>query len=267
MIIRSPFVGKSTKKLGEAAYYVRKGVQCARVLSPRKENYRPSLAQAMQQRVFKFLKANYDANALSIIVRNFCDAKPKSGRSQTAYNIFYAAALPSLIDQKETIYGLSDDDMVNGRIFLQGMAKMTDGVLGAFPIKEATTSNIVVDENVFNEQLERANALLSSSVVPFTSDDVQIGFVSAAATTSSDSANTLQVNAGSFVTPSISGGKVTLPVPTIKGADAQGGNTIMLVRFAKKTAAGSIDQTYPTYAFDSFAVAGIEPEDDRPEVQ
>lgn len=265
MIIRSPFVGKSTKKLGEAAYYVRKGVQCARALSPRKENYKPSVAQAMQQRVFKFLKANYDANALSIFVRMYCDAKPKSGRSQTAYNLFYAAIIPSLVAQKSTLYGLAADELVNGWLLLNGATKMTEGVLGVLPILTAASDEITISEAVFNEVLAKANAQLSADAIPFTSEDVQVGYVSSLADADADNSGLLVVNSGSFVTPSIASNVVTLPITGITPASNATGNAIFFVRFAKKGADGNVDPAYPTFAFDSFAMT--EATEDRPTVQ
>lgn len=174
-ILNSVALGKSRNSAGNITFYNRIGVGCFRQKAGVSPNYKPSVAQQMQQRVFKFIKANIDASGVMALLRITYDAKPKAGKSQTMYNMFYKSFTPHIVAQKPSIYDLTEDNLVDPAIFLGTPASHSDifsnGVLGTLPVVSSSVDGVVVDAVVLDSLISKANSMLSAGDVPFTIDD------------------------------------------------------------------------------------------------
>ena len=151
-ILNSVALGKSRNSAGNITFYNRIGVGCFRQKAGVSPNYKPTAAQQMQQRVFKFIKANIDASGVMSLLRIIYDAKPKAGKSQTMYNMFYKSFTPHVVASKPAIFDLPIDRLENPAIFLGLAGAHTDifsnGVLGALPVSGVTETSVSIEASV-----------------------------------------------------------------------------------------------------------------------
>lgn len=184
-VIQSTIFEKARKVNGNTVYYRRIGVQMARSKPLPKENPTFTTAQKKQQKVFKFMKANVDASNVIALVNMLYDAKPKAGKSQTKYNMFYKAFMPHIVAQKEDIWTLDEDALVDNSIFLgtsaDGADKLINGILGNLAFVSMSATSLTIAASIIDNILGKANAQLSDTATPFTTDNVFIAAFGAAA--------------------------------------------------------------------------------------
>lgn len=178
-ILRSVALGKSRKSAGELTFYNRIGIPCFRQKPARSPGYKSTVPQRMQQSVFRFMKANVDKSGVKAFVDQFYDAKPRKGKSETTFNMFYRAFMPHLVASKKAIYELPVEDIVNNALFLGTPASnndlLTNGVLGSFDISTASATEITMDAIVLDAIIAKANQMLSEKDTPFTINDLFLG--------------------------------------------------------------------------------------------
>lgn len=182
-IFQSIVFEKGRKSAGNATFYRRIGVQIARSKPLPKENPTFTTAQRKQQKVFKFMKANVDASNVISIVNMMYDAKPRSGKSETKYNMFYRSFMPHIVAQKEQIWELENDALVDNSIFLgtsdEGADKLINGILGNLTFNSMSAATLTISAAIMDNIIAKANAQLSEGATPFTTDNVFIAVVGA----------------------------------------------------------------------------------------
>lgn len=253
-ILNSVALGKSRNSAGNITFYNRIGVGCFRQKAGVSPNYKPTTAQQMQQKVFKFIKANLDASGVMALLKLTYDAKPKAGKSQTMYNMFYKSFTPHIVMQKPAIYALADDDMVNPAIFLGSPASHNDifsnGVLGALPVVSASVDGVVVDAVVLDSLIDKANALLSASDTPFTINDCFASIFGA----SKGADGGYEVVFPTKVTPSLSDGAYKFDVSSISASVSPSAAAFFVLTLAKSSGS-ALDMTKRMFSADSVELA------------
>lgn len=250
-ILNSIVLGKSRKSAGGATFYVRLGVPCFRQKPVRSEGYKSSVPQRMQQSVFRFTKANVDASGIKSFVDMFYDAKPRKGKSETKFNMFYRAFMPHLVANKTNIYELPQDDIINPVLFLGTPAtnrdKLTNGQLGTLIIESGSASSMVISEVVLNQLIDKANALLSVSDTPFTINNLFIGVVGADA----ESASGYKIAQGVNIVPTLADGVYTFDLSAVSGDMDSSVNIYAALMLAGVDPSGGIDLRKRKFATDS----------------
>lgn len=249
-ILNSVALGKSRNSAGNITFYNRIGVGCFRQKAGVSPNYKPTVAQQMQQKVFKFIKANIDASGVMALLKLTYDAKPKAGKSQTMYNMFYKSFTPHIVMQKPAIYELTEDNLVNPAIFLGAPAAHNDifsnGVLGALPVVSSSVDGVVVDAVVLNSLIDKANALISANDIPFTINDCFISLFGA----SNSAENGYEVVFPTKVIPTQGDGNYTFNVSSISGSVSSSAASYIVLTLAKSSGS-AIDMTKRMFSTDS----------------
>ena len=253
-ILNSVALGKSRNSAGNITFYNRIGVGCFRQKAGVAPNYKPTVAQQMQQRVFKFIKANIDASGVMALLRITYDAKPKAGKSQTMYNMFYKSFTPHIVMQKPAIYDLSEDAMIDPAIFIGKPAAHNDifsnGILGALAVKSADVDKVVVDATVLDNLVAKANTMLSASDVPFTVNDCFVSIFGA----DSGSDSGYKIVFPTKVQPSLSAGAYTFDISSLKGSLSASVASYFMLTLAKSSGS-AIDMAKRRFSADSIELA------------
>ena len=253
-ILNSVALGKSRNSAGNITFYNRIGVGCFRQKAGVAPNYKPTVAQQMQQRVFKFIKANIDASGVMALLRITYDAKAKAGKSQTMYNMFYKSFTPHIVMQKPAIYDLSEDAMIDPAIFIGAPAAHNDifsnGVLGALAVKSAKVDSVVVDATVLDNLIAKANTMLSASDVPFTVNDCFVSIFGADG--GSDSG--YKIVFPTKVQPNLNSGAYTFDISTLTGSLSASVASYFMLTLAKSSGS-AIDTTKRRFSADSIELA------------
>lgn len=250
-ILNSVALGKSRNSAGNITFYNRIGVGCFRQKAGVSPNYKPTVAQQMQQRVFKFIKANIDASGVMALLRLVYDAKAKAGKSQTMYNMFYKSFTPHIVTQKPAIYELTEDNLVDPAIFLGAPGSHSDifsnGVLGSLAVKSATREEVAIDATVLGNLVDKANAMLSASDTPFTVNDCFVSIFGA----NSDSDKDYQIVFPAKVQPSLSEGAYTFDIHALTGSLSSSVASYFVLTLAKSSGS-AIDTTKRRFSVDSI---------------
>lgn len=250
-ILNSVALGKSRNSAGNITFYNRIGVGCFRQKAGVSPNYKPSVAQQMQQKAFKFIKANIDASGVMALLRLTYDAKAKAGKSQTMYNMFYKSFTPHIVMQKPAIYELAEDNMVNPAIFLGAPGAHNDifsnGVLGTLAAQSASHDKVVVDAVVLDNLIVKANSMLSPSDTPFSVNDCFVSIFGA----NSGSDNDYQIVFPTKVQPTIQDGAYTFDIKTLTGSLSSSVASYFVLTLAKSSGS-AIDATKRRFSVDSI---------------
>lgn len=250
-ILNSVALGKSRNSAGNITFYNRIGVGCFRQKAGVSPNYKPTVAQQMQQKVFKFIKANIDASGVMALLRMTYDAKPKAGKSQTMYNMFYKSFTPHIVMQKPAIYSLSEDELVDPAIFLGAPAAHNDifsnGVLGALTAKTSYVDDLTIDAVALDNLIAKANSMLSANDTPFTINDCFVSLFGA----SNSAESGYEVVFPTNVVPVLAEGTYTFDIATLSGSISPSVASYMVLTLAKKSGA-SIDSTKRMFSTDSI---------------
>ena len=253
-ILNSVALGKSRNSAGNITFYNRIGVGCFRQKAGVAPNYKPTVAQQMQQRVFKFIKANIDASGVMALLRITYDAKAKAGKSQTMYNMFYKSFTPHIVGQKPAIYDLSEDAMIDPAIFIGAPAAHNDifsnGVLGALAVKSAKVDSVVVDATVLDNLIAKANTMLSASDVPFTINDCFVSIFGA----DSGSDSGYKIVFPTKVQPNLGGGAYTFDIAALTSSLSASVASYFMLTLAKSSGS-AIDMTKRRFSADSIELA------------
>lgn len=252
-ILNSVALGKSRNSAGNITFYNRIGVGCFRQKAGVSPNYKPTAAQQMQQRVFKFVKSNIDASGVMSLLRIVYDAKPKAGKSQTMYNMFYKSFMPHVVMAKPAIFDLPIDRLESPAIFLGAAGAHSDifcnGVLGALPVSEVTETSVSIEASVLDSVIAKANSYLSMTDEPFTANDVHVSLFGESKTAASGYGIVYPTS----VTPSLSGGSYTLDLTSLMSDFVLSTALYMTVTLAKSKG-GAIDMTRRYFSTDSVEV-------------
>ena len=250
-ILNSVLVGKSRKSAGNITTYQRIGVSCFRQKPTLSPGYKPTVPQLMQQKVFKFFKQNLDASGLMSVVNLYFDAKPRKGKSETRYNMFYRSFMPHLVAAKKDIYELDDDSLVDASVFMGTSANNNDnliqGVLGALNIVSNSAGSLVVSAAALDDLISRANRNLGTSDTPFTKNNFFLAVVGVDKTTSSR----LYVGAAANIVPSLSGNNYTFNLETEYAKINAANKGYVCLMLAGKTSGGDIDANARAFSTDS----------------
>ena len=253
-ILNSVALGKSRNSAGNITFYNRIGVGCFRQKAGVSPNYKPSVAQQMQQRVFKFIKANIDNSGVMALLKLTYAAKPKAGKSQTMYNMFYKSFTPHIVMQKPSIYELTEDNLVNPAIFLGTPASHNDifsnGVLGALPVVSSSVDGVAVDAVVLDSLISKANSMLSAGDIPFTTNDCFVSIFGA----SKSADGGYEVVFPTKVTPTQSDGAYKFDVSSISASVSPSAACYMVLTLAKSSGK-TIDTTKRMFSTDSVELA------------
>lgn len=253
-ILNSVALGKSRNSAGNITFYNRIGVGCFRQKAGVSPNYKPTVAQQMQQRVFKFVKANIDASGIMALLKLTYDAKPKAGKSQTMYNMFYKSFMPHVVMQKPAIYELAEDNLVNPAIFLGTPANHSDifsnGVLGALPVVSSSVDGVVVDAVVLDSLISKANSMLSAGDMPFSVNDCFMSIFGA----SKSADGGYEVVFPTKVTPTQGDGTYKFDVSSISGSVSPSAAAYIVLTLAKSSGK-TIDTTKRMFSTDSVELA------------
>lgn len=252
-ILNSVALGKSRNSAGNITFYNRIGVGCFRQKAGVSPNYKPTAAQQMQQRVFKFVKSNIDASGVMSLLRIIYDAKPKAGKSQTMYNMFYRSFTPHIVMAKPAIFDLPIDGLDNPAIFLGSAGSHSDifsnGVLGALPVSEVTETSVSIEASVLDSVIAKANSYLSMSDEPFTANDLHVSLFGESKTAASGYGIVYPTS----VAPSLSGGSYTLDLTSLMSDFVLSTALYMTVTLAKSKG-GAIDTTRRYFSTDSVEI-------------
>lgn len=252
-ILNSVALGKSRNSAGNITFYNRIGVGCFRQKAGVSPNYKPTAAQQMQQRVFKFVKANIDASGVMSLLRIVYDAKPKAGKSQTMYNMFYKSFMPHVVMAKPAIFDLPIDGLESPAIFLGAAGAHSDifsnGVLGALPVSEVTETSVSIESSVLDSIIAKANSYLSMSDDPFTINDVHVSLFGESKTATSG----YGIVYPTAITPSLSSGSYTLDLTSLM-SDFVLSTSLYLVVTLAKSKDGAIDMTRRYFSTDSVEI-------------
>lgn len=250
-ILNSVALGKSRNSAGNITFYNRIGVGCFRQKAGVSPNYKPTVAQQMQQKVFKFIKANIDASGVMALLRLTYDAKAKAGKSQTMYNMFYKSFTPHIVMQKPAIFELAEDGMVDPAIFLGAPGAHNDifsnGVLGTLAAQSTSHDKVVVDAVVLDNLIAKANSMLSPSDTPFSVNDCFVSIFGA----NSGSDNDYQIVFPTKVQPTLEGGTYTFNIKTLTGSLSPSVASYFVLTLAKSSGS-AIDATKRRFSVDSI---------------
>lgn len=255
-ISRSLATGKSRKSAGDLTYYTRLGVACFRQKPTRSPGYKSSVPQRMQQAVFRFMKQNVDASGVKSFIDTFYDAKARKGKSETKMNMFYRAFMPHMVASKISIYGLSEDSMINPALFLGAPAtnkdRLTNGVLGTLILGESTLSSMTISEDFLSQILDKANKLISVSATPYTTDDIFVGIFGASPTMQTG----YQLVSPTNIKPTLANGVYTFDISTLTTGMSDNTNVYVALMVAGVDASGGVDVLRRKFATDSAILNG-----------
>ena len=265
-ILNSVALGKSRNSAGNITFYNRIGVGCFRQKAGVSPNYKPTVAQQMQQKVFKFIKANIDASGVMALLRIVYDAKAKAGKSQTMYNMFYKSFTPHIVAAKAEIYALADDALVDPVKFLGAPASHSDifsnGILGTLSAKSAGTAAVTIDATVLDNLIAEANSMLSSGDTPFTKDDCFVSIFGGNGTPDGG----YQIIFPTKLAPTLDQGTYTFNISTLTGSLSTSAAAYFVLTLAKSSGS-AIDATKRKLSTDSVELAhNLEPEPSNPDV-
>lgn len=250
-ILNSVALGKSRNSAGNITFYNRIGVGCFRQKAGVSPNYKPTVAQQMQQKAFKFIKANIDASGVMALLRLVYDAKPKAGKSQTMYNMFYKSFTPHIVAQKPAIYELTEDNLVDPAIFLGAPGSHTDifsnGVLGSLVAKSATYEGVSIDATVLGNLVDKANAMLSASDTPFSVNDCFVSIFGA----KKEAGDDYQIVFPTKMQPTLQDGAYTFDLKTLTGSLSSSVASYFVLTLAKSSGS-TIDSTKRRFSVDSI---------------
>lgn len=250
-ILNSVALGKSRNSAGNITFYNRIGVGCFRQKAGVSPNYKPTVAQQMQQKAFKFIKANIDASGVMALLRLVYDAKAKAGKSQTMYNMFYKSFTPHIVAQKPAIYELTEDNLVDPAIFLGAPGSHTDifsnGVLGSLVAKSATYEGVSIDATVLGNLVDKANAMLSASDVPFSVNDCFVSIFGA----KKEAGDDYQIVFPTKMQPTLQDGAYTFDLKTLTGSLSSSVASYFVLTLAKSSGS-AIDMTKRRFSVDSI---------------
>ena len=253
-ILNSVALGKSRNSAGNITFYNRIGVGCFRQKAGVSPNYKPTTAQQMQQKVFKFIKANLDASGVMALLKLTYDAKPKAGKSQTMYNMFYKSFTPHIVAQKPAIYDLTEDNLVDPAIFLGAPASHNDilsnGVLGALPVVSSSVDGVVVDAVVLDGFISRANSMLSAGDTPYSINDCFVSLFGASKSADGEYVVVFPTK----VTPTLSDGAYKFDVSSVSGSVSPSAASFIVLTLAKSSGS-TIDMTKRMFSTDSVELA------------
>lgn len=253
-ILNSVALGKSRNSAGNITFYNRIGVGCFRQKAGVSPNYKPTVAQQMQQKAFKFIKANIDASGVMALLRLVYDAKPKAGKSQTMYNMFYKSFTPHIVAQKPAIYEMTEDNLVDPAIFLGTPGAHSDifsnGVLGALVAKSATYDGVSIDATVLSNLVDKANAMLSAGDVPFSVDDCFVSIFGA----KKEAGDDYQIVFPTKMQPTLQDGAYTFDIKTLTGSLSWSVASYFVLTLAKSSGS-AIDATKRRFSVDSIELA------------
>lgn len=244
-IFNSIIAGTSRKSAGNATFYQRLGTNCYRQKPSPKEGRTYTQNQLKQQKLYKFIKANIDAGFMKPFIDIVFDAKRKSGKGQTKMNMFYQNVMPQLVSQRDQIYELASDDMVNSTMFFGSTAdnggKFSKGSLGACAVVSLTKTLATIPGAALDNYLAVANASLSPSDTPFTIADVFVAMI-----TGNAAGDGYVLSYPTKVTPTAASGNYTIdtsdfPWPTQLSIDT---NFILIIGRAGAGTALDASQKY-----------------------
>lgn len=208
----------------------------------------------MQQKVFKFIKANIDASGIMALLRITYDAKAKAGKSQTMYNMFYKSFTPHIVAQKAAIYELAEDKLVQPVTFIGAPGSHSDilnnGILGTLAVKSASTSTVTVDATVLDNLIAKANSMLTPSDTPFTINDCFVSIFGA----KSGLSGGYQLVFPTKVAPALAGGTYTFTISTLTGSIAKTAAAYFILTLAKSSSDG-MDAAKRKFSADSVELA------------
>lgn len=252
-ILNSVALGKSRKSAGNITFYNRLGVGCFRQKPSANPSYRPSVAQSMQQKVFKFFKANVDASAIQSLLKLTFDAKNKAGKSQTMYNMFYKSFMPHIVAQKSAIYGLSEEDLVSPSLFLGAAGSHNDaiskGVLGLPSVVILPSNKFSIDAAILDEMLNKANTMSAHADSAFTINDLFVSIVSGKA----GSQNAFNIVYPTHIKPTLNNAVYEFDLSTIVANSDTAVNIYAIITIAHSKA-GALDTTKRYFSTDSFLI-------------
>lgn len=250
-ILNSVALGKSRNSAGNITFYNRIGVGCFRQKAGVSPNYKPTVAQQMQQKAFKFIKANIDASGVMALLRLVYDAKPKAGKSQTMYNMFYKSFTPHIVAQKPAIYELTEDNLVDPAIFLGAPGAHSDifsnGVLGSLVAKSATYEGVSIDATALDNLVAKANAMLSAGDTPFTVNDCFVSIFGA----KKEAGDDYQIVFPTKMQPTLEDGAYTFNIKTLTGSLSPSVASYFMLTLAKSSGS-AIDTTKRRFSVDSI---------------
>lgn len=253
-ILNSIALGKSRKSAGNVTFYGRLGVSCFRQKPVRSPGYKSSVAQQMQQSVFRFMKQNVDASGVKTFVDLFYDVRPRKGKSETKFNMFYRSFMPHLVAQKMAIYELAADDYVNSSIFMGTYAtntnKLTNGVLGTMFFKSVSSTAIIIDAAQLDAVIAKANTLLSGSDTPFTINNCFLGVFGAKTGSNVEYVNGTPTQ----IIPTLADGEYTFDVTTLLTDVDTAKQAYVVLMMASANDDGTIDLNKRKFATDSVAI-------------
>lgn len=256
-IFNSIIAGASRKSAGNATFYQRLGTNCFRQKPVPKEGRTFSVNQLKQQKLYKFIKANIDAGFLKPFIDIVFDAKRKSGKGQTKMNMFYQNVMPQLVAQRDTIYELAEDNLVNSETFFgTGKAlsgRFSKGSLGACAIATLSKTAATIPAAALDNYLAVANASLSPSDAPFTTADVFVAAVMSDATGSG-----YVTFYPTKIAPTVSGANYSIATTTLPWPDNLEIATNIILVIGRTGEGTSLDSSQKYFCTDSvyFDVKG-----------
>lgn len=256
-ILNSVLVGKARKSAGNITTYNRLGVSCFRQKPTRSPGYKSTVPQLMQQSVYRFMKANFDAAGLSTFVNLCQDAKPRKGKSQTRINAVYRSFVPHLVAEKAEIYALAADEIINPALFVGlptvASGKLTNGVLGPWSILALSDTELTISKTAIDQLIASANKSLPPTDAPYSIDNL---FFSAFGIDKTD-ANVYRTNLAVNVVPTAAAGIYTFSSEDL-AADIDVTKRVQIaITIAAKTAGDAIDQTKRRFSADCAVANNI----------
>lgn len=256
-IFNSIIAGTSRKSAGNATFYQRLGTNCFRQKPVPKEGRSFSVNQLKQQKLYKFIKANIDAGFLKPFIDIVFDAKRKSGKGQTRMNMFYQNVMPQLVVQRDAIYELAEDELVNSeKLFGTGQesgGKFSKGSLGACAIATLTKTAATIPAAALDNYLAIANASLSPSDTPFTTANV---FVAAVMSDAEGTGYVIVYPAK--IAPTVSGSNYSIATTTLPWPESLTIATNIILVIGRAGEGTSLDTSQKYFCTDSvcFDVSG-----------
>lgn len=249
-IFNSIIAGTSRKSAGNATFYQRLGTNCFRQKPVPKEGRTSSVNQLKQQKLYKFIKANIDAGFMKPFIDIVFDAKRKSGKGQTKMNMFYQNVMPQLVAQRDAIYALSEQELVNAETFFgsgQNIGeKFSKGSLGSCAVATLTKTAATIPAAALDNYLAVANASLSPSDTPFTLDNVFVAMITANA-----AGNGFVITYPTAIKPTAAGSNYTIDTTTLPWEKQVIVATNFILIIGNKGAGTSLDASQKYFCTDS----------------
>lgn len=256
-IFNSIIAGTSRKSAGNATFYQRLGTNCFRQKPVPKEGKTFSVNQLKQQKLYKFMKANIDAGFMKPFIDIVFDAKRKSGKGQTKMNMFYQNVMPQLVGQRDAIYELTEQALVDAEIFFgvskEPGGKFSKGSLGACAVSSLTKTVATIPGAAMDNYLATANASLSPADTPFTIEDVFVAMITANA-----SGDGYVITYPTKIKPAAAGGNYTIATTSLPWTAQPAIATNFLLVIGRAGTSGALDSSQKYFCTDSvfFDVSG-----------